>query len=64
MLISAQIPGLAVRMSHLFAPNKRNIEFHELFKNIPQDELLIDSKFLIKIEHRIHLFRLFLRVKP
>lgn len=42
-MILSLCPGLYF-MSHLFAPNRRNIEFHELFKNIPQDELLIDSK--------------------
>jgi hypothetical protein len=31
-------------MSHLFASARRNAEFHSLFKNIPSDELLIDSK--------------------
>ena len=45
-------------MSHLFAANKRNAEFHELFKNIPQDELLIDSKKSKIFEHTYNLNKL------
>ena len=37
-------------MSHLFAANKKNIEFHDLFKNIPHEELLIDSNFILSLK--------------
>jgi hypothetical protein len=30
-------------MAKLFATASRNAEFHNLFKNIPEEELLIDS---------------------
>lgn len=44
---ASHLPGIFdFEMSHLFAANKRNTEFHDLFKNIPQDEILIDSKKL------------------
>ena len=39
--------GSNIWMSHLFAPNKRNSEFHDLFKNVPLDELLIDSILMV-----------------
>lgn len=60
-MILSLCPGLYF-MSHLFAPNRRNIEFHELFKNIPQDELLIDSKKIYYSNFKKN-FRLFMCTK-
>ena len=36
-------------MAKLFASASRNAEFHNLFKNIPEEELLIDSNWIFRI---------------